>query len=59
MGTGGGRDGPRRNWGTLSISLKTVQKHIENLYAKLDVNSGERLVALAWQEGLMERGEMK
>gem|GEM_PF-1935743 len=39
----------------LSIRGKTVMKHIEHIYRKLDVHSRYQAVAWAWKNGLAEK----
>lgn len=37
----------------LLISEKTVRKHLEHIYRKLDIHSHLEAVAWAWREGLV------
>jgi DNA-binding CsgD family transcriptional regulator len=39
--------------GELDISIRTVQKHLENLFRELGVHDREALVAEAFRQGLL------
>lgn len=39
---------------SLGVSVHTIRTHVANIYAKLDIDSGRKAVAWAWQNGLMQ-----
>jgi DNA-binding NarL/FixJ family response regulator len=41
----------------LVISEKTVQNHVSNIFAKLQVNDRSEAIVRALQGGLLERGD--